>query len=79
MKARVTRYKAIFWDEASGELVEMEGGYTGTRLKMDLSKRAKENDLKLIGVVARSRVMMEIDAPLFINYCKTEEQHEEVM
>lgn len=66
MKARVTKYKAIFLDEASGEIVEREGGYTGKQLRMDLSKYAKGNGLKFIGVAGRSKVMTEIESPLFI-------------
>lgn len=66
MKVRVTKYKAIFLDEASGKTVELEGCYTGKKLKSDLSQHAKEDGLKLLTVFGRSKVMTEIEAPLFI-------------
>lgn len=76
MKARVTKYKAIFLDEASGGIVEREGGYTGKQLKIDLSKYAKGNGLKLIGVAGRSKVMAEIEAPLFMEITDADEGEE---
>lgn len=76
MKVRVTKYKAIFLDEATGKTAELEGGYTGKKLKTDLSKYAKCNGLKLIGVAGRSKVMAEIEAPLFIEITDADEGEE---
>lgn len=78
MKARVTKYKAIFWDEASGKTAELEGGYTGTKLKTDLSKYARENGLKLIAVSGRSKISTEIEFPLFIEMPDSADEGEEV-
>lgn len=78
MKVRVTKYKAIFWDEASGKMDEMEGLYTGTKLKTDISQHAKENGLKLIAVSGRSKVMTEIEVPLFMETPDSTDEGEEV-
>lgn len=66
MKVRVTQYKAIFWDVTSHLVYEKEGYYTGVKFKTDISKWAKDNGLKLLGVSGRSKVMTEIEAPLFM-------------
>lgn len=66
MKVRATKYKAIFLDESTGKTSELEGGYTGSKLKTDLSEYAKENSLKLLAVFGQSKVMTEFDVPLFI-------------
>lgn len=66
MRVRVTKYKAIFWDSEFGYVTESEGIYTGTKLKTDLSQHAKENGLKLLAISGRSKVMTEIEAPLFM-------------
>lgn len=78
MKVRVTKYKAIFLDEASGKTAELEGGYTGTKLKTDLAEYAKENGLKLLAVFGRSKAITEIEAPLFIEMPGSYEDVEEV-
>lgn len=77
MKVRVTKYKAIFLDEESGKMAELEGGYTGTKLKTDLSEYAKENGLKLLAVFGRSKAVAEIDAPLFIEMPDSTDEGEE--
>lgn len=78
MKVRVTKYKAIFLDKASSMVFEKEGCYTGTMLKTDLSQWAKENDLKLLAVSGRSKVMTEIEVPLFMGTPDSTDEGEEV-
>lgn len=77
MKVRVTRYKAIFWDEVSGKTVETEGVYTGTKIKTDLSRHAKENGLKLLAITGRSKLMTEIEVPLFMETPDSADEGEE--
>lgn len=77
MRVRVTKYKAIFWDAESGYTAELEGIYTGTKLKTDLSQHAKENGLKLLAVSGRSKVMTEIEVPLFMETPDSADEGEE--
>lgn len=77
MRVRVTKYKAIFWDSEFGYVTELEGIYTGTKLKTDLSQHAKENGLKLLAISGRSKVMTEIEVPLFMETPDSADEGEE--